>query len=127
MQKKPLYIPQTLKDTNRLSIGVLSRLTKKGADVRYQFHLYEIIVTAWYRYPSYDFIFGVPTGEMAKKEKACMVIRDAKDIRILWFDGQELDDTIKAILSVRNGCRHCGKHSHLLETNCRCLHCGKGN
>lgn len=101
MKKKPLYIPQTLKDTNRLSVGVLSRLTKKGADIRYQFHCYEIIVTAWYRYPKYDFIFGTPTGEMAKKENACMVIRRYElSLVSVWFDEQELDDTIKALVDI---------------------------
>lgn len=100
MQKKPLYIPQTFNDTKELTDKQVNDLIKKGVDVRYKFRLQEIIVTSWYGYPTYDFIFGLPIGKMAVREKACMVIRDIKNIRALWFDEQELDDTIKALVDI---------------------------
>ena len=100
MKNKPLYIPEIFNDIKEPTEKQVNDLIKKGVEVRYKFRLQEIIVTAWYSYPTYDFIFGVPVGKMAEKEKACMVIRDIKNIRALWFDEQELDDTIKALVDI---------------------------
>lgn len=61
-----------------------------------------IEVTHWYRYPSYDFIFGIPLGKRAEKEVACMWVRYAGGRQYcVYFDKQELNDTIEAMSKIK--------------------------
>lgn len=61
-----------------------------------------IEVTSWFRYPSYDFIFGLPTGKRAEKEVACMWVRYTKGKQYcVYFDRQELGDAIEALLNLK--------------------------
>jgi len=61
-------------------------------------------VTAWFCYPSYDFIFGVPVSESprAKNECAAMCLRyNTGKTFCTYLDRQELSDTIEALSHIQ--------------------------
>lgn len=105
------FIPRTFEDSQRLGEEQISRMITREGDIYYEFSstvgtmelFTEILITAWFRYPTYDFIFGLPTGGLELLERACMVIRHKgegkKDVGI-FLDTNELKDTIDALTQI---------------------------
>lgn len=63
-------------------------------------------VVQWLRYPSYDFIIGIPTPDSprAEKEKACLVVRyKTEKSYATYFDRQELGDIINGLTEIFYG------------------------
>tara|TARA_R100001086_G_scaffold118472_2_gene60885 strand:- start:48 stop:380 length:333 start_codon:yes stop_codon:yes gene_type:complete len=91
-------IPKTFDQTKTVTKDEATRIIANG-EIFFTPKLEERIeVTAWFRYPSYDFIFGLPTGKRAEKECACMWVRYSGGKQYcVYFDKQELDDTLEAL------------------------------
>lgn len=66
----------------------------------------KVKVVAWVRYPSYDFIFGVPdkTNPKYKKEVAFFQVRDTRLKKVMagcYLDVEELEEFINGFLKIR--------------------------
>lgn len=98
-------IPKTFDHTKCVTLEEANRALQ-GGKIYFTPKLDERIeVTAWFRYPSYDFIFGLPTGKRAEKEVACMWVRYAGGKQYcVYMDAQELDDTISALTQIKSLC-----------------------
>lgn len=97
-------IPLTFDAAKSLTRDEFKKIMSDGKQIFYTPKLDERIgVTAWFRYPSYDFIFGRPTGKRAEKEVACMWVRYSKGKQFcVYMDAQELSDTIEALVAIND-------------------------
>jgi len=97
-------LPKTFDETEKMSEPLIKKLVSDT--FYYEVSKDELIeVVNWVRYPSYDFLYGVPIPESPRyvKEIACMVIRykGAKSYAH-YFDVNEARDTIEALLIIYN-------------------------
>ena len=60
-----------------------------------------IDIIQWCRYPSYDYLFGIPVkGKRPQKEVAFFCFRQGKLIKGFYFDSRELTDLVEAMTKI---------------------------
>lgn len=97
-----MKIPRKFQESSTITNSVLELMDK--TPLEYEVSDGEVIdVTDWFRYPSYDMIFGTPAKDSprAEKEIMCFVVRYATEKSYAtYFDSQELGDVLNALVKI---------------------------
>jgi len=101
-----LIIPSSFEMTIRIPDKVINFHVKNNSVFFEPEHEALIKVEYWVRYPSYDYIFGIPVKDnpRAKKEVAFFVYRDGKSKKHYgqYYDSKELKNMVDGFKYLQN-------------------------